>query len=50
MLKLLQFPDNILSYWATNQFLKKEGEIVFHNGSSSSPLKVRIGLPRCIWS
>ncbi|ATA67513.1 type VI secretion system needle protein Hcp [Capnocytophaga cynodegmi] len=48
VLKLLQFPDNILSYWATNQFLKKEGEIVFRNGSSSSPLKVKFSNAYCL--
>ncbi|GET47109.1 type VI secretion system tube protein TssD [Capnocytophaga felis] len=48
LLKLLQFPDAILSYWATSQYLKKDGEIVFRNSSASSPLKVKFSNAYCL--
>lgn len=40
MLKILRFPDEWLLYWASNQWLKKDGEIVFRNKTSSAFMKV----------
>lgn len=48
LLKLLQFPDDWLLYWASNQWLKKNGEIVFRNQSSSAPLKVEFTNAYCL--
>lgn len=48
LLKILQFPDDELLYWASNQWLKKTGEIIFRNKSGSAPMKVKFENAYCV--
>ncbi|MDO4230155.1 MAG: type VI secretion system tube protein TssD [Capnocytophaga sp.] len=43
-----ELPDAQLLYWATNQWAKRDGEIVFRNKTSSAPLKIKFENAYCI--
>ena len=43
-----ELPDTQLLYWATNQWAKRDGEIVFRNKTSSAPLKIKFTNAYCI--
>lgn len=43
-----QFPDAQIFYWATNQWIKRDGEIVFRNKTSSAPLKIKFTNAYCV--
>lgn len=41
-------PDEQLLYWVTNQWIKRDGEIVFRNKTTSAPLKISFKNAYCI--
>ncbi|CEN35879.1 conserved hypothetical protein [Capnocytophaga cynodegmi] len=41
-------PDEQLLYWVTNQWIKRDGEIVFRNKTTSAPLKINFKNAYCV--
>lgn len=47
-MSIAQLPDNLLYYWAGNQWIKYDGEIVFRNKTSSAPMKIKFTNAYCV--
>lgn len=45
---LSQIPDDNLSYWASNQWSRKDGEIAFRNETGTPPLRITFKEAYCI--
>lgn len=43
-----ELPDTQLLYWATNQWIKYSGEVVFRSQTSSAPLKIKFENAYCV--
>lgn len=45
---IAELPDEQLLYWVTNQWIKRDGEIVFRNKTTSAPLKISFKNAYCV--
>ncbi len=45
---LSQIPDEALLYWASNQWTRKDGEIIFRNETGTPPLRIRFKEAYCV--
>ncbi|WP_369073220.1 type VI secretion system tube protein TssD [Capnocytophaga cynodegmi] len=45
---IAELPDEQLLYWVTNQWIKRDGEIVFRNKTTSAPLKINFKNAYCV--
>ncbi|KGN85470.1 type VI secretion system tube protein TssD [Porphyromonas gulae] len=48
LIELSQIPDDALLSWASNQWMRKDGEILFRNETGTPPLRISFKEAYCI--